>query len=130
LTEFLANRPEPGGTEGKDPFDVIVDANKMLVNAFANSPGLMRCLLHFDEEEPEFAELYRKLTTDWSNKIARDIARRCPNAPLSENQRLMIAYALGGMVDTFLFEVYVDRNPVFADLAPNTDEVAVFLAIL
>jgi AcrR family transcriptional regulator len=113
-----------------DPFDTLVNANLVTVTAYASTPGLFRCLLHFDEQEAAFSKLYRRVSLDWNRRIAKDIGRRCPGVPLSEAQRLMIAYALGGMVDNFLFEMYVDRNPLLLEEFPNHQDVAVFLAAL
>ena len=42
----------------------------------------------------------------------------------------MVAYALGGMLDSFLFEMYVDGNPLLQQAFRGTHEVALFLAIL
>ncbi len=119
-----------GIPQTSDPFESIVRANKVMVGTYSRTPGLMRCLLHFDEEEAEFSELYRKVSVDWSHKISKDIAKRCPGVTLSEQQRLMIAYSLGGMVDNFLFELYVDRNPTLVQAFASPDEVAHFLAII
>jgi len=133
LTELLDSRlttGEEAGERTRDAFDTIVEANLITVETYAHTPGLMRCLLHFDEEEAEFSRLYRKVSLDWNRRVARAIAKRCPDAPLSESQRLMIAYALGGMVDNFLFEMYVDRNQLLVDAFKTTRDVAVFLAIL
>jgi AcrR family transcriptional regulator len=133
LTELLDSRLTTGevaGERSRDAFDTIVEANLITVETYADTPGLMRCLLHFDEEEAEFSRLYRKVSLDWNRRVARAIAKRCPDAPLSEAQRLMIAYALGGMIDNFLFEMYVDRNQLLIDAFKGTRDVAVFLAIL
>jgi AcrR family transcriptional regulator len=133
LTELLDSRlttGEEAGERTRDAFDTIVEANLITVETYASTPGLMRCLLHFDEEEAEFSRLYRKVSLDWNRRVARAIAKRCPDAALSESQRLMIAYALGGMVDNFLFEMYVDRNPLVIEAFKSTREVAVFLAVL
>ncbi len=118
------------GPATDDRFDAILRANQLVTRTYAETPGLMRCLLHFDEEEAEFSKLYQKISNDWSQRVARDIARRCPDSPLSENERLMIAYALGGMVDNFLFEKYVDRNPDFATSFTTQEEVSRFLSII
>jgi AcrR family transcriptional regulator len=40
---------------GDDVFDRIVTANLVTVEAYAQTPGLMRCLLQLDEEAPEFS---------------------------------------------------------------------------
>lgn len=42
----------------------------------------------------------------------------------------MVAYALGGMVDNFLFELYVDKEPRLVEAFRDPREVALFLAIL
>lgn len=114
----------------KDPFDTLVDANLPVVRLYATKPGLMRCLVHLDEEEPNFSALNRRVNATWYRRVARDIAKRCPDAALSERERLLVAYALGGMVDNFLFEMYVDGNPLLLEALPRPEDAAVFLAIL
>lgn len=130
LLESWRAQDASGGPSSSDAFESILRANKVMVTAYSRTPGLMRCLLHFDEEEAEFSELYRRVSADWSIRIAKDIARRCPGVSLGDEQRLMIAYALGGMVDNFLFELYVDRNPNLVKVFSAPDDVAHFLAIL
>ena len=132
LVELL-DRHRPHDAEvpaTNDHFEAIMRANRVVVSTYARAPGLMRCLLHFDEEEAEFSVLYSKVSADWSLRIARDIARRYPGAEMPEEQRLLIAYALGGMIDNFLFELYVDRNPAISSSFKSEEDVARFLAIL
>lgn len=129
LIERLAGGiPRHRGEE--DAFGVIVDANRALIKLYSGTPGLMRCLSHFDEEEAEFSKLYREVSLEWNRKVARDIAKRFARAEMAEGHRLMIAYALGGMVDAFLFEMYVDRNELMLNEFDGDDDVARFLAIL
>jgi TetR/AcrR family transcriptional regulator, ethionamide resistance regulator len=125
LPDAEAPKPPP-----KDPFDTLVDANLSVTQHYASRPGLMRCLVHLDEEEPKFSALYRRINATWNQRVARDIAKRCPDAGVSERECLLIAYALGGMVDNFLFETYVDRNPLLLEALPQPEDSAVFLAIL
>lgn len=120
----------PRQRSADDPFDAIFEANRALIALYSRTPGLMRCLMHFDEEEAEFSRLYREVSADWNRKVARDIARRFAEADMPEGQQLMIAHALGGMVDAFLFEMYVDRNALMLAEFKDEDEVARFLAIL
>ena len=85
-TELLDPRIASGdvATErSHDAFDIVVEANLLTVESYASTPGLMRCLLHFDEEEAEFSRLYRKVSLDWNRRVARAIAKRCPD-PLAE----------------------------------------------
>lgn len=113
-----------------DPFDAIVQANEAIADVYSTTPGLMRCLLQLDEDEADFSSLYRRISLDWNRRVARDIARRFSSATLSDDERLMIAYALGGLVDDFLFEMYVDRNPLFPGVFQSSREVALFLAVI
>lgn len=114
----------------KDPFDAIYDANLLVVQAYAGKPGLMRCLVHLDEDEPKFSALYRRVNAAWNLRVAHDIAKRCPGADLAERDCLLVAYSLGGMVDNFLFEMYVDRNPTLLEALPRTEDAAHFLAVM
>jgi AcrR family transcriptional regulator len=114
----------------RDAFGAILAANEIMVEAYARSPGLMRCLLHFDEDEAGFSAIYRSRTHNWNLRIARNIASRFPNEAISYPHALIIAYALGGMFDSFLFELYVDRNPELSRQFATVQDVALFLAIL
>jgi TetR/AcrR family transcriptional regulator, ethionamide resistance regulator len=125
-TPRVAETPKPV----KDPFDAIVDANLAVVQLYATKPGLMRCLMHLDEEEPRFSALYRRVNATWNRRVAQDMAKRFPEAGLSEQDYLLVAYSLGAMVDAFLFEMYVDRNPALLEALPRPEDAAVFLAIL
>jgi TetR/AcrR family transcriptional regulator, ethionamide resistance regulator len=114
----------------RDPFSAIYAANEVVANLYAHSPGLMRCLLHFDEEEGKFSDIFRAMTLDWHKRIAQGIHKQFPDMPADEHTLLMVAYALGGMVDNFMFERFVDRNPVLVDALPSPSSAAQFLAII
>ena len=132
LTEFIENiaAVEPKSVARGDPFSSIVAANQVVANLYANSPGLMRCLVHFDEEEGKFSDIFRSVTLDWHKKIAQSMHKRFPDISADEETLLMVAYALGGMMDNFLFECFVDRNPVLTRVFPNPTSAAHFLAIM
>lgn len=132
LTDLLEtlSTPKPGRNINQDAFEAIVAANEVMVETYAGSPGLMRCLLHFDEDEIGFSALYRKLSHNWNVRIARNIAARFPEGGFDSDLILPVAYALGGMFDSFLFELYVDKNERLAKAFPTQRLVAIFLAII
>ena len=132
LTDLLAQVTDAtiGRLPATDAFGAILLANQTMVQAYSRSPGLMRCLLHFDEDAAGFSKLYRAESHNWNLRVARNILGRFPNQSLEISQTLLIAYALGGMFDSFLFELYVDRNPELAKALPDTERVAIFLAII
>jgi TetR/AcrR family transcriptional regulator, ethionamide resistance regulator len=132
LTEFVedfVSFETPSVTRG-DPFSTICAANEIVAKQYANSPGLMRCLVHFDEEESKFSDIFRAATLDWHKKIAKSLHKQFTDIPASEEELLYVAYALGGMVDHFLFERFVDRNPVLVEAFPDASSAAHFLAIM
>jgi TetR/AcrR family transcriptional regulator, ethionamide resistance regulator len=132
LTEFVNSfmSVETRLTPRTDPFSAIYFANEIMANRYENSPGLMRCLVHFDEEESRFSDIFREVTLDWHKKIAKSMHKRFPDIPADEQTLLMVAYALGGMIDNFLFERFVDRNPVLVESFPDSSSVAHFLSIM
>jgi AcrR family transcriptional regulator len=132
LEEFVESFNTVGNrsVSQQDPFSAIYEANFTVANFYANSPGLMRCLVHFDEEESKFSDIFRAVSLDWHKKIAKGMHRRFPEIPADEQTLLMVAYALGGMVDNFLFERFVDRNPVLVEAFPNPSNAAHFLSIM
>lgn len=132
LTEFVDSfvPAETRLISRSDPFSAIYFANETMANRYANSPGLMRCLVHFDEEERKFSDIFREVTLDWHKKIAKSMHIRFPDIPADEQTLLMVAYALGGMIDNFLFERFVDRNPVLVEAFPDTSSAAHFLSIM
>lgn len=132
LSEFVETFMiiEPNNIVRRDPFSAIYAANEIMAKVYANSPGLMRCLVHFDEEESRFSEIFRTATLDWHKRIAISMHRRFPDIPADEPTLLIIAYALGGMMDNFLFERFVDCNPVLVDAFPDPYSAAQFLSIM
>ncbi len=132
LTEFVEGfvTVEIKVMASNDPFSMIYAANEVMANQYANAPGLMRCLMHFDEEESKFSNIFRAVTLDWHKKIAISMHRQFPDIPVDEHTLLMVAYALGGMVDNFLFERFVERNPALVEAFPDSASAAHFLAIM
>jgi TetR/AcrR family transcriptional regulator, ethionamide resistance regulator len=132
LTEFIeANiAVETKGLMLHDPFASINAANEVVANLYAKSPGLMRCLVHFDEEENRFSNILRTVSLNWHKKIAISMHKHFPDIPADESTLLMVAYALGGMMDHFLYERFVDCNPMLVDAFPDASSAAHFLTIM
>jgi TetR/AcrR family transcriptional regulator, ethionamide resistance regulator len=132
LTEFVESliAVEATNVIRRDPFSAIYAANEVMVNRYVQSPGLMRCLVHFDEEDGKFSDIFRAVTLGWHQKIARSMHKQFPHMPTDEDTLLMVAYALGGMIDSFLFERFVDRNPLLVKAFPDPSSAAHFLAII
>ncbi len=114
----------------KEPFERIYQANCQITKLYEKNPGLMRCVLNFGEAQGEFFELFRRETTKHNKRVANDIARQMTDSPLSETERMLLAHILGGMVDNFLFDRYVEQIPELVAVAPKPQDVAEIVSIL
>ncbi|MEZ5840808.1 MAG: TetR family transcriptional regulator [Hyphomicrobiales bacterium] len=105
---------------------------------YRGNAGLMRCLVGLGEEESAFAASYARLNREWYLRMAAAIARRrgiAGGGPGGDEQAgveamLPVAYALGGMVDEFLAQVYLRREPALAALGEDEAAVAALLTEL
>jgi AcrR family transcriptional regulator len=97
------------------------------VHRFAANPGLFRALMQMTETSARFEAIYRELNARWNRRTAAAIARRRGRAAPSEAE-LLTAYALGGMVDEFLANLYVRRDPTLEARIDSPDEAAEVLA--
>jgi len=123
--EEVAGRPKDDG-----PLAAIHYANQRMVALCAASPGAIRCLLEADQAVAPFAPMWRELTLDWNRRIAANIRRQMPKAFKTEAEYLSLAYALAGTADSYLFEYFVQKNPILREAYPTQEEVARFLTIL
>jgi AcrR family transcriptional regulator len=90
---------------------------------FRENAPLMRCLIGLDAEGGPFARAYRDLNRAWYGRmaaaIARGRARQAGGVEADPQALLPAAYALGGMIDEFLTQVYLRRDPALAHLAAD-----------
>ncbi|MFV3126933.1 TetR/AcrR family transcriptional regulator [Niveispirillum sp. KHB5.9] len=112
-------------------FDRILDKNRRIIDLYARNPGLLRCIIAFGGDEPEFQQLFREMSQRWNQAVARSIARQFPDLTLGEGERLMLAHALCSMVDNFVYECLVLRSPLLAPVfAEDRDDMALFVSLL
>ncbi len=93
------------------------------VRLFRANAGLMRCLMDVGRDSAAFRERFQALNRDWAGKVAAAIAQRRARGESAETL-LPTAYALGGMVDEFLAQLYLRRDPALAALADDEAAVA------
>ena len=132
LSDLLdAFRGEVTGRPKNDsPLAAIHYANQRMVALYGANPGAMRCLLEVDEAIAPFAPMWRDLTLGWNQRISANIRRQLPEAFQTEAEYLSLAYALAGTADSFLYEYFVQRNPVLHQAHPTEEDVARFLTTL
>ena len=132
LTDLLKRFREEVATRPRDndPLTAIHHANQRMVALYRANPGAMRCLLEVDQADAPFVQMWRELTLEWNRRIAANIRRQAPGAFRTDAEYLSLAYALAGMVDSFLYEYFVAKNPVLLQAHPQEENVSRFLTAL
>ncbi len=99
---------------------------------FADNAALMKCLFDMGSESTAFARSYQELNRSWYERTAMAIARhKSDNGDATKpEEALSVAYALGGMVDEFLTQIHLRREPALAHFAGDPEAVADFLTDL
>lgn len=118
-----ARRGEAGSHER------VRSATLLYARLFRRNAGLMRCLLGLGNDGLSFASSYQRLNRDWYGRVAAAIARQ-RNDGAAPQHLLPAAYALGGMIDDFLRQVYLRQEPALAHLADDEEKIAELLTDL
>lgn len=105
----------------------VQSATLAYVRLFRDNQGLMRCLLGLDRESAVWAASFRALNRAWNGRVALALAGQ--DAARAAEQ-LPTAYALGGMVDEFLTQLYLRRVASLAPLRGDETAVAALLTDL
>jgi hypothetical protein len=85
------------------------------IRVFKANAGLMRCLNSLRREDTAFRKAFLELSQGWNTRMASAIARR--RGTTSTEEFLPTAYALGGMIDEFLTQLYLRQDPALSHLA-------------
>jgi AcrR family transcriptional regulator len=124
LYQQLANsRAGVGGSRER-----VRDANLTYIRVFKANAGLMRCLNSLRREDTAFRKAFLELSQGWNTRMASAIARR--RGTTSTEEFLPTAYALGGMIDEFLTQLYLRQDPALSHLANDEGAVADLLTEL
>jgi AcrR family transcriptional regulator len=134
LTEFLATLRPEGGRESNPaahPAESIYRGNLGYARVFAANPGLMRCLIQFGDEIPEFGRLWNGFNDEWSERTLKALGRNARLQTGSPDEAYLTVAALGLAVDGLLRMIFVDRNPKAAaavdGLGANPEALALLL---
>lgn len=108
--------------------DRMTQVNRIWIYVTSKNSGLLRCLLQMRDEVPEFDDRMNHLNHDWYLSIARS---RNQDDDTVDPERLMIAYAMGGMVDELTRSLFTRCNPylndAFQQLGWNEEQLADFI---
>ncbi len=118
------------GTDQKNLADAIHATTLAYVKQFYLNRGLLRCLMQMTEESAEFEKLYHSLNSSWNKRTAQAIALRLGKRPADDPEAILTVYAAGGMVDEYLANLYVRKDPVLIEQSGSPEDVARLLSTL
>ncbi len=132
LSEFLEQfMVKKGDATGFDPYQSMFNANLRWLSLARANTGLMKCLLQFSEEAPEFAKLFASESNKWYYKTAQSLTHRFPAANVEEAQIHLCVSALGGMIDDLTRKLFAERDENIVSLvdkvAPDDVSLAHFI---
>lgn len=125
LEVFISFLQERMKTAGGGESDRIRSATAAYFHLFKNNRGLMRCLLHHHLINSDVKTAFHRLNKEWIDTVVRskvDEAMRLgkPAEPAELKRR---AYALGGMVDQYLSNMFLSSDPDLLAVSTNDNQV-------
>ena len=116
--------------EDGDWYGLILAHNSVVVKAYAERPGIMRCLLQLADEDPVFAKALRKNFVRQLTWLTRHMPKLFPEADLSAQQALLVVYTLAGTGETVLRDYYVNRERVLVKEKLSQDEMTELISVM
>jgi len=103
-----------------DVYEAVRLSNTYYIALFRLNAGLMRALTALSEEVEEFRELWQKTAHGWHERISRAVAAS-PTNHGKMYEPLVVAYALGGMIDQVCTQHFVYGLPQLRSLVNHDD---------
>lgn len=113
-----------------DSFISIENGVSVIVDFYRNNPGIMRCFK--DRTKNPSAVISQWVQNDQKlyASIADNMIKRTPALKMPYAQRLAAAFAMRGLCDSLLDEIFLHRNETVADAFGSDKELTRFLSIL
>ena len=129
---LYSHSPKRGGYGS--PFEVMLIANRRLIDLYAANPGLMQCLWRHREKNPEFARVWERNNLTWYGGVRAAILDTCDSAKINRVSYDLCFYVISGLMDEFLRTVYIVRDrellKVIQSSKMSSDDLAQFLALI
>ena len=117
-------------TRGAGDYDSIFRTNLFFVQAYRANPGLMRCHVQLQSDEPAFRALWQPRHRAWLDTLARSILKRSKDQGMTPPRALRIAAALEGMVFNYLYAANVTHQLQIEPAGSDPAEMAETLSVL
>jgi AcrR family transcriptional regulator len=120
---------ERGVSKG-DWFGRILTHYQLVVQTYAQSPGVMRCVREISAQDPSFRARWQDSYHKQLRWLIDLIPYVFPNSQLNRDEAVVLVYALGGIGDNVLYSRYIDRDPRFLALSLKEEELSEWLAVV
>ena len=104
--------------------------NRLVVQAYAERPGIMRCLLQLADEDEDFSLLLRKNFIRQLRWLTQQMPRLFSQADMSEHQSMMVVYTLAGTGETILRDYYVNQEAVLVGSELDVDQMTELITVM
>jgi AcrR family transcriptional regulator len=130
MTRFEAIDQIEAGVERGDWFARSLAHNRLVVQSYARSPGIMRCMVQMGDEAPEFAEIWRTSYYRRLELLVRALPRLFPGADFTAAEARLVTTLLAGIGEHLLAEYYIARVPSLRELALDEDQMAEWVTVM
>jgi AcrR family transcriptional regulator len=117
-------------TRGLGDYDTIYRTNLFFVMAYRANPGLMRCHVQLQSDEPGFRAIWQPRHRAWLETLARSILKRSTDPAMTPERALKVAAALEGMVFNYLYAANVTHELQIEPAGSDPAGMAETLSIL
>ncbi len=113
-----------------DWYERILAHNRLIVQAYAQRPGIMRCLLQLADEDEQFSQMLRRNFIHQLGWLTHQMPKLFPAAEMSDQQAMMVAYTLAGTGETILRDYYISGEGVLTREKLTVDEMAELISVM
>ena len=134
LEDFVAHSRQVEEIERDVPkgdwYQRMLAHNRLVVQAYVERPGIMRCLLQLADEDEDFSRLLRQSFIHQLGWLTKQMPRLFPDAGMTEHQAMMVVYTLAGTGETVLRDYYVNREEVLVEKELAAEEMAELITVI
>lgn len=115
-----------------DWYQRILVHNRLVVRAYAQRPGIMRCLLQMADEDEHFAQRLRDNYRQQLCWLTSVMPRLFPEAGFENNpqQALLLVYSLAGSSEMLLRDYFINQEEALTAAALDAEEMAELLSVM
>jgi len=133
LSDFVAQSRKldeiEKGLDRTDWFGRMLAHNRLVVNSYAERPGLMRCLLQIADEDQAFSAQLRENFVESLHWLVARMPKLFPQAEFTEHQALLLVYSVAGCGEMLLRDYFINHDAALHSKQVSREELAELLSV-